>query len=94
MAQVYDSLLWAPVVNFIDNPCENEHQCLESLAELLRGNRTELYFASKFSKTAVLIEENRAFSRTFENIELENTKQYRRSKHKERMRHNYQAKIL
>ena len=42
-----DSLLPAPVCNFITQPCENEIQCIESLAEFLRGNRTELYFASR-----------------------------------------------
>ena len=49
--QVYDSILQAPVGNFIAQPCENENQCLESLPEFLRGNRTELYFPSKFSKS-------------------------------------------
>ena len=46
-----DSLLRAPVGNFIAQPCENENQCLESLAEFLQGTRTELYFSSKFSKS-------------------------------------------
>ena len=51
MAQVYDSILRAPVGNFIAQPCENENQCQQSLAEFLWGNRTKLYFASKFSKS-------------------------------------------
>ena len=51
VAQVYNSLLRAFVSNFIAQSCENENQCLESLAEFLQGNRAELYFASKFSKS-------------------------------------------
>ena len=51
VAQVYVSLLRVPVGNFISQPCENENQCPESLAEFLRENRTELYFACKFFKS-------------------------------------------
>ena len=68
VAQVYGSLLQAPVGNFISQTGENEHQSPESPVEFLRANRTELYFASKFSKSAVLNDENSAFSRAFENI--------------------------
>ena len=48
---VYGSLLRAPVGNFIAQPCENENLCIESLTKFLRGNKTGLYFASKFSKS-------------------------------------------
>ena len=51
VAQVYGSLLRALVGNFTALPCENENQCLENFAEFLRGNKTEVYFASKFSKS-------------------------------------------
>ena len=51
MAQVYGLLLRAPVGNFILQQCENKNQFRESLAEFLLGNRAELYFASKFSKS-------------------------------------------
>ena len=50
-AQVYDLLLRADVGNFIAQSCENENQYLKSLAEFLRENRTEFYFASKFSES-------------------------------------------
>ena len=49
VVQVYGSLLQAPVGNFILQLCENENQCLESLAEFLWENRIKLYFACKFS---------------------------------------------
>ena len=35
--QVYSSLLRAPVGNLITQPCKNENQYLECLAEFLRG---------------------------------------------------------
>ena len=49
--QVYDSLLRAPVGNFIAQPYENENQGLKSAAEFLRENGTEICLASKFSKS-------------------------------------------
>ena len=33
----------------LHSSCENENQCIESLAEFLQRNRSELYFARKFS---------------------------------------------
>ena len=35
----------------LNSPCEKENQTLESLPDLLRRNRTELYFPRKFSKS-------------------------------------------
>ena len=40
-----------PVSNFTAQPCENENQCVEGLSKFLGGKRTELYLASKFSKS-------------------------------------------
>ena len=57
----------------LNSPCENKNQCLESLAEFLWGNKTKLCFTCKFSKAAILIQENETFSRTFENIKPLNT---------------------
>ena len=34
----------------LNSPCEKENQTLESFADFLRRNTTELYFPSKFSK--------------------------------------------
>ena len=93
--QIYGSLLQAPVGNFIAQPREHENQCLKSLAEFLRGNRTKLYFATKFSyKPLFSTKKKQAFSLDFENFEVQNTKKSRRSQLKKRIRHNYQAKML
>ena len=74
----------------LHNPRENENQCLKSLAELLQGNRTELCFASKFSESC----RSQRRKVSFENIETQNTRKYRRSQRKKWMRHKYQAKML
>ena len=74
LRKVYDSLLQAPVGNFISQPSENENQCPERLAEFLRGDRTELYFVSKFSKSRRCQRRKQSFYHDLENIDPQNTK--------------------
>ena len=78
----------------LNSLCENENQTLESLADFLRGNKTELYFPSKFSKSRRFQPKNWAFSHAFENIEPQSTKKCSRCQRRKKMLHDYQAKLL
>ena len=97
VTQVYGSLLRAPVGNFIARLCKNENQCLESHAEFLQGNRTMLYFASKFSKSRCSQWKKLSFWACLGKYLAAESKQKNkkhRSQCKKQMRHNYQAKML
>ena len=69
VAQVYGSLLRAPVGKFIAQPCEKESQYLESVAEFLHEIEPSSILPASFLKIAILNEEKtKLFSRAFKNI--------------------------
>ena len=76
-----------------NNPCENENQSLESLAEFLLEIEPRALFCQQVLKKPPLSTQKTKLLAVPLKIFVANHKKCRRGQHRKRMRHDYKAKL-